>query len=372
MDVPTRPSAAPATTKVPRWRLRDVIRSLNGGPGYDGPKSDHFDGQRFFNATATAGHGLRDLLRWQRTRQRKLWPEWVENRAQPALPAALANGQIALTFINHITFLLQFNGLNVLTDPVYSQRVSPFRSLGPRRHRAPGLAFESLPPINLVVISHNHFDHLDIEALLRLNREHSPRFVTTLGNRAFLAEFGIHAVDELDWWQSVAAAGADVMLTPAQHWASRRPRSRNRTLWGGFIVRAGGRQVYFAGDTGYGAHFGQVRERVGRVDLALLPIGAYEPRWFMEDQHMNPDDSVRAHKDLQPKVSVGTHFGCFQLTDEGIDDPPLDLAIARERHGIAADAFQVLETGETRLFDGQGDVFTSNSSSSSRISAGPR
>ncbi len=377
MNAPTLPSPTgtatlPSKTQGRRWRIRDVLRSLTGGPGYDGPQSDHFNGRLFFNPDAPTGRSFKDFLRWQRTQQRKSWPEWVANRAQPVLPETLATGQIALTFINHITFLLQFNGLNVLTDPVYSQRVSPFRSVGPRRVRDPGLAFEALPPIHLVLITHNHYDHLDIETLLRLEQAHSPRFVTGLGNRAFLAGFGIQAVDELDWWQSVATAGAEVTLTPAQHWSSRGPRNRNRTLWGGFIVRASGRQVYFAGDTGYWTHFRQVRERVGRVDLALLPIGAYEPRWFMRDQHMNPDDAVRAHLDLEPKVSVATHFGCFQLTDEGIDDPPLELAAACERLGVSPDAFQVLETGETRLFDGQGDVFTSNTSSSSRINAGPR
>jgi L-ascorbate metabolism protein UlaG (beta-lactamase superfamily) len=381
MDVPARPTTAIA----PRpWRILDALRSLGGGPGYHGPPSDHFDGYRFFNPGAKTGRSFGDFLRWQRSRQRKLWPEWVQNRAQPALPADLAHGEVALTFINHITFLLQFHGLNVLTDPVYSQRVSPFRELGPKRVRAPGLAFEDLPPIHLVLITHNHYDHLDIETLLRLEQAHSPRFVTSLGNRAFLQQFGIRAVDELDWWQSVDMPGttegrdlrsggiAKVTLTPAQHWSSRRPRNRNRTLWGGFVVSASGRQVYFAGDTGYAGYFRDVRERFGRVDVALLPIGAYEPRWFMRDQHMNPEDAVRAHLDLEAKVSVGTHFGCFQLTDEGIDDPPLELAAARERHGVSPAAFQVLETGETRLFEGQGEAFGSNTSSNSPSSAGPR
>lgn len=381
MDAPARPTLAPSTNAHPeavaprRWRIRDVLRSLNGGPGYSGPPSDHFDGQLFFNPDVKAGRSFKDFLHWQRTRQRKLWPAWVENRARPALPARLAAGQVALTFINHITFLMQFRGLNVLTDPVYSQRVSPFRSMGPRRVRAPGLAFDDLPPIDLVLVTHNHYDHLDIGTLLRLQQAHSPRFVTSLGNRAFLEQFGIRAVDELDWWQSVEVGGATVTLTPAQHWSSRRPRNRNRTLWGGFIVQASQRQVYFAGDTGYWRHFLDVRERFGRVDVALLPIGAYEPRWFMRDQHMNPEDAVRAHLDLDAKVSVGTHFGCFQLTDEGIDDPPLELAAARERHGVCADAFQVLETGETRLFDGQGaasGAASSNNSSNSRTNAGPR
>jgi L-ascorbate metabolism protein UlaG (beta-lactamase superfamily) len=381
MDAPARPNSMTAPR---RWRIRDVLRSLKGGSGYDGPPSDHFDGHRFFNPGAKTGRSFGEFLRWQRTRQRKLWPEWVQNRTQPALPAHLTRGQVALTFVNHITFLIQFNGLNVLTDPVYSQRVSPFRSLGPERVRAPGLAFEDLPPVHLVLITHNHYDHLDIETLLRLEQAHSPRFVTSLGNRAFLQQFGIRAVDDLDWWQSIdvpaATEGrelrspgtAKVTLTPAQHWSSRGPRNRNRTLWGGFVISASDRQVYFAGDTGYGGHFRDVRERFGRVDVALLPIGAYEPRWFMRDQHMNPEDAVRAHLDLDPKVSVGTHFGCFQLTDEGIDDPPLELAAARERHGVSPAAFQILETGETRLFEGQGEVFGSNTSSNSLSSAGPR
>jgi L-ascorbate metabolism protein UlaG (beta-lactamase superfamily) len=369
MDTPAGPLIAPPRR---RWSFRDTFRSLEGGPGYEGPRSDHFDGHRFFNPDVQAGRSFKDFLRWQRTRQRKPWPEWVENRACPSLPDTLAPGQVALTFVNHITFLLQFRGLNVLTDPVYSQRASPFRSIGPKRVRDPGLLFEQLPPIHLVLITHNHYDHLDIETLLRLEEVHAPRFVTSLGNRAFLQQFGLHTVDDLDWWQSVEAAGATISLTPAQHWSSRRARNRNRTLWGGFIVRASERQVYFAGDTGYWKHFRDIRERFGRVDLALLPIGAYEPRWFMRDQHMNPEDAARAHLDLGARISVGTHFGCFQLTDEGIDDPPLELAAARERHGIAPDAFQVLETGETRVFDGRDESFRCSISSTSRINAGPR
>ena len=328
----------------------NTLRSLAGGPGYHGPPSDHFDGRFFFNPDAPAGRSFRDFLRWRRTANPKPWPRYVSNRIRPALPASLEQGRVALTFINHITFLIQFPGLNVLTDPVYSDRASPFRHLGPRRVRDPGLAFADLPPIHVVLVSHNHYDHLDIGTLLRLEATHAPHFITGLGNRAFLRSFGLRRVDELDWWQSVAAAEAAVIMTPAQHWSTRGPGSRNRTLWGGFIVRAGARQVYFAGDTGYWKHFNDVRARFGRVDLALLPIGAYEPRWFMCDQHMNPDDAVRAHVDLDARVSVGTHFGCFALTEEGIDEPVADLAAARQAHGIAAESFQVLETGESRVF----------------------
>jgi L-ascorbate metabolism protein UlaG (beta-lactamase superfamily) len=157
-------------------------------------------------------------------------------------------------------------------------------------------------------------------------------------------------VHELDWWQRMELADAEIIMTPAQHWSGRSGRNRNRTLWGGFVVRASGRQLFFAGDTGYWRHFRDIRERLGTMDVALLPIGAYEPRWFMGPQHMNPEDAVRAHLDLEPRVSIGTHFGCFKLTDEGIDDPVIELAAARERLGVSPESFQVLETGETRLF----------------------
>ncbi|HEY3786530.1 MAG TPA: MBL fold metallo-hydrolase [Steroidobacteraceae bacterium] len=354
MDSPGR---TPGRKPKISWSLRDTLRSLDGGPGYAGPPSDHFDGQVFFNPESRTRRSFGDFLKWQRTREPKPWPRWVVNRARPDPPASLAPGEIALTFINHITFLVQFAGLNILTDPVYSKRASPFRSVGPQRVREPGLAFEALPPIHVVLVTHNHYDHLDLPTLMRLEAVHAPHFITGLGNRAFLQQFGLHAVEELDWWQSASASGqsaspsgAQIIMTPAQHWSSRRPRNRNRTLWGGFVVQSAGRQLYFAGDTGYGGHFRQVRERLGRIDLALLPIGAYEPRWFMRDQHMNPDDAVLAHRDLEAATSVGTHFGCFQLTDEGIDEPVTDLAAARHSHGVTEEEFQVLDTGETRLF----------------------
>jgi len=322
-------------------------RSMTGGPGHRGPATDHFDGRVFFNLEAGAGRGFADFLRWQRTRQAAQWPTWVENRATPRIPSQLAQGELAFTFVNHITFLVQFRGLNVLTDPVWSERVSPVQWSGPRRVRAPGLAFEDLPRVDVVLVSHNHYDHLDLDTLRRLEVAHRPLFVTGLGNRAFLLDHGPRRVVELDWWQQVREHSASITFTPAQHWSGRGIRGRNRTLWGGFVVECDGRRVYFAGDTGYAPHFSDLRARCGVIEVALLPIGAYEPRWFMREQHMNPDDAVRAHLDLQAKLSLATHFGCFQLTDEGIDDPVIELAAARERHGLAADRFRVLETGET-------------------------
>ena len=328
--------------------VRELQKNLAGGPPHRGSRSDHFDGQRFFNPGACTDRSWRDLIKWCRTARIRPWPRRVENRLQPALPARLRAGQLALTFVNHITFLIQLRGLNILTDPVYSERVSPVSWCGPRRVRDPGLPFEQLPPIDLVLISHDHYDHLDIATLRRLEAAHRPCFVSGLGNRGFLRELGLRDVHELDWWQRLALPDAAITMTPAQHWSGRGIGNRNRTLWGGFHVRSRDGAVFFAGDTGYWRHFADIRRRLGIVDLALLPIGAYEPRWFESPHHMNPEEAVRAHLDLQARLSVGTHFGCFQLSDEGIDDPLIELAAARARHGVAREAFQVLETGETR------------------------
>jgi L-ascorbate metabolism protein UlaG (beta-lactamase superfamily) len=323
--------------------------SLRGGPGHRGPKTDHFDGETFFNPDASAGKSIGDFLRWQRTSRTTPWPRWVDNRAVPRLPATLKPGEIALTFVNHITYLLQFRGLNLLTDPVWSERVSPVQWSGPKRVRAPGLEFDALPPIDVVLVSHNHYDHLDLDTLRLLEQSHRPLFVTGLGNRAFLEEHGLGQVRELDWWQATSLDGARITCTPAQHWSGRGVSGRNRTLWGGFVIEAGERKVFFAGDTGYWRHFRDVRERLGVMDVAMLPIGAYEPRWFMSDQHMNPEEAVRAHLDLEARRSIGTHYGCFQLTDEGIDEPVRQLELARRRHGVPEHRFLALETGETLM-----------------------
>jgi L-ascorbate metabolism protein UlaG (beta-lactamase superfamily) len=324
-------------------------RSLAGGPGHRGPASDHFDGEVFRNENpaATAGRTFADFLRWQRTGRRAAWPTWVEHGIVPALPPRLASGECAATFVNHITFLLQFRGLSVLTDPVYAERVSPVQWAGPRRAHAPGLPFEQLPRIDLVLVSHNHYDHLDLDTLQRLEREHHPVFLTGLGNRPFLQEHGLTRVHELDWWQLHEDGAWRCRYVPAQHWSGRGLQGRNRTLWGGFVLEADACRVYFAGDTGYWRHFRTIRERCGAPDLALLPIGAYEPRWFMRDQHMDPEEAVRAHLDLEARQSLATHYGCFQLTDEAIDAPVHALERARVAHDVSTERFVALRPGET-------------------------
>jgi L-ascorbate metabolism protein UlaG (beta-lactamase superfamily) len=233
--------------------------------------------------------------------------------------------------------------LTLLTDPVWALRASPVQWAGPARVRNAGIPFDRLPRVDLVVVSHNHYDHMDLATLRRLQRRFDCRVVTTLGNKAFLEARGLRAVTELDWWQSHDG----VTATPAQHFAARTPFDRNRTLWAGFVLRLGERRLFFAGDSGYQTHFADIRARLGPFDVALIPIGAYEPRWFMSAAHMNPAEAVQAHLDLGSPLSIAMHFGCFQLTDEGIDEPVHDLARALEAQGVRPSRFRVLEPGET-------------------------
>ena len=309
--------------------------------------SDHYDGELFFNPSGATNKTVRDLLKWRLFGRRAQWPARVENTASPEVVARAVIGDLHLTFINHSTFLIQVDGLNILTDPVFSQRVSPFRSLGPKRVREPGLAMKDLPKIDLLLVSHNHYDHMDVQSLKDIARRDQPMTITPLGNGPILQRQGLARIAERDWWERVELAdGAGVIVTPAQHWSVRALPDRNRALWSGFIMETPRHKIFFAGDTGYAAHFKEIRARHGVMDLALLPIGAYEPRWFMKDQHMNPEDAVLAHLDLQAKRSIGMHFGTFQLTDEDFDAPVKELQAALKKHD--ATNFDVLEVGETR------------------------
>jgi L-ascorbate metabolism protein UlaG (beta-lactamase superfamily) len=315
------------------------------------PVSDHFDGERFYNLdrSKTIRKGFGDVLKWRfSSRPMGAWPRRAVNEFSPELPRSLGAAELAVTGINHATDLIQFSGLNLLTDPVFSERVSPVSWLGPRRVRPPGLAFEALPPIDIVLVSHNHYDHMDLATLVRLYRRDRPRFVVPLGNARTLEGAGIEGVVELDWWSETPLGDdASAVLVPVQHWSGRSLFDRRRALWGGFFIKRSSVSALFAGDTGYGAHFGLIRERLGAPDVSLLPIGAYEPRWFMKDQHINPEEAVRAHLDLGSRLSLGMHFGTFRLTDEGIDDPVTALAESRRARGLADDVFRPLHNGLT-------------------------
>jgi L-ascorbate metabolism protein UlaG (beta-lactamase superfamily) len=254
----------------------------------------------------------------------------------------------AITFINHASFVIRLSGGVVLTDPIFSERCSPVSWAGPRRARPPGVAFDDLPRPDVVLLSHNHYDHMDFPTLRALQGRHSPCFVTMLGNARRLARLGIVAT-ELDWWQDVSVGPLRITATPARHFSARTPFDRNRALWGGFMVSGGAGMVLFAGDSGAGSHWGDIRARLGAPDVALLPIGAYEPRWFMAAVHMDPAEAVQAHLALGARQSVGMHFGTFQLTDEAIDAPLRALEAVRQQTGVVR--FETLGFGETRVFE---------------------
>jgi L-ascorbate metabolism protein UlaG (beta-lactamase superfamily) len=307
-------------------------------------RGDHFDGRRFFNPDGPALQPFSKvpkLLLQSRTR----WPEQVA--VVPAVPPSLDGSTAVVTFVGHSTFLIQTPAGNILTDPMYSERAGPWNLLGPRRVRPPAVTLDDLPPVSIVLLSHGHYDHLDLQTLRALARRFDPLVIAPLGHDAIVRSAGVRNVETLDWWDGSKRAPLAVTMTPAHHFTARTPFDRNRALWGGFVVGAGNRRIYFAGDTAYVPFFADIRERLGPIDLALLPIGAYEPRWFMRSVHMNPAEAVQAHLDLEAAQSIGMHFGTFQLTTEGIDDPVNALAGALRERNVPASRFRAIGFGES-------------------------
>ncbi len=318
-----------------------------------GPVSDHFDGRRFFNPGVGPGPGGLDVLRWQLTSRRRAWPRHVDFPPGERPPARVEGTPLRAQYIGHSTVLLQTQGLNILTDPVFSQRTSPLPFIGPKRVHANGVALRDLPKIDAVLLSHNHYDHMDIASLRFLWKRDRPIIVTPLGNARILKRniSGIEAI-ELDWQQTAPLIpGVQVQCVPAQHWSSRTPFDRNKALWGGFVIDAPGGKIYFAGDSGDGPHFADIARDHGPFRLALLPIGAYEPRWFMRHHHMNPADAVRVHRLLGGPPTIALHYGTFRLSDEGYGEPVQDLATALATQQVAAEVFRVVQPGGVWAFD---------------------
>ncbi|MFL6844203.1 MAG: MBL fold metallo-hydrolase [Allosphingosinicella sp.] len=320
---------------------------------YEGPKSGHFDGKRFFNpdpgpATALHGGPMRYFNRWLGgSDDRARWPERVT--VTPTVPPREVEGEdMVVTWIGHATVLVQTRSLNILTDPIWSERASPFSVIGPKRVRAPGVRFEDLPKIDLVLVSHNHYDHLDLPTLKRLWDRDRPSIFTGLGNDAILRKAGIPA-RTLDWGQATHVA--DWYLVRAErshHWSSRWGSDRNRALWSAFTVETPEGKIFFAGDTGFGdGSWAKEAAAHGPFRLAILPIGAYLPRDVMQANHMDPDEAVRVFETLNPRQALGIHWGTFQLTFEAIDDPPRRLTAALRAHGIAPDRFITTEVGQS-------------------------
>ena len=316
-------------------------------PRYSGPRSDHFDGTRFWNQGQVEEHGTRDIWKWYLNRQQGAWREWTEAPPGPPPPRRVRAGALRVTFVNHATLLIQLDGVNVLTDPTWSERASPVSFAGPKRVRPPGIRFEDLPPVDAVLVSHNHYDHCDVPTLRRLADAFRPSIFAGLGNAAFLERKGIGRARDLDWWQSVDLPnGVRLTSVPVQHFSGRGLCDRNGTLWSGYVLEGRAGPVFFAGDTGWGPHFEQVRARFGPVALALLPIGAFRPEWFMGPVHVSPDEAVKAHRALEAGQSVAMHFGTFPLADDGQDEPVEKLRQALRHHGVSDSAFRVLEFGE--------------------------
>ena len=306
-----------------------------------------------------------DFLRWQ-------WESWGLDKT-PSSPTPSVQADLALlkspslptvTWIGHATALVQANGLSVLVDPIFSERASPVQIFGPKRAQAPGVAMSDLPNIDAVLISHNHYDHLDRASVAQLDEKakaagKTTLFIVPLGLKAWFNGIGIDSVVELDWWERHTVQGVAFHLTPVQHWSARSINDRSATLWGGWAVLGPDFHWYYAGDTGYSRDFADTAKQFasrqtealgGGFDLALVPVGAYEPRWFMSQQHVNPMESVRIHQDVGAKRSIGVHWGTFQLTDEPLDQPPRDLVAARQALDVKEADFGVLAIGESRQF----------------------
>lgn len=314
--------------------------------------SDHYDGKKFYNPTHIEGQSFGEILKFFVTSKKQDWPESVENHLKLNLNADLTQDQVSITFINHASVLIQLKGVNILTDPIWSERASPLSWIGPKRVRGAGIPFGKLPHIDLVLISHNHYDHLDLQSLKKLNNIFKPIFIVPLGDRDLLKDHGIQNVFEMDWWdKKLFSAGVEVQMTPSQHFSARGLFDSYKSLWGSYVILFHGHRIYFGGDTAYSVHFKSIREKVGPMDIALLPIGAYEPRWFMKQVHMNTEDALQAHIDLGSKQSIGIHLGTFQLSDEKIDQPDIDLKMAIKKVGFKESLFVVLSEGNTQLYN---------------------
>jgi N-acyl-phosphatidylethanolamine-hydrolysing phospholipase D len=341
------------------WLL--AASGTHANPYYD-PAKPHHTPEGFRNNYAGAvAKPVSALLRWKMDQLREGLPRPPQEPTpvtRPDLERLQANrSEASVTWIGHATTLVQCGGLNILTDPVFSERASPLPFAGPKRAQAPGIALDDLPPIDVVVISHNHYDHLDRASVVRLNKRSGGRtlFLVPLALKPWFEQQGVRHVVELDWWDRHVVGGVEFRLVPVQHWSQRTTNDRNQTLWGGWAVFGPRFAWYFSGDAGYSRDFADTREKLadhardGKLfDLALIAIGAYEPRWFMAPQHMNPVEAVQAHRDLGARRSIGVHWGTFELTDEPLDQPPRDLAAARQAMGVADEDFFVLKIGETR------------------------
>ena len=352
---PLDPAHSPAPTAA-RPQHRPLRRWLAAGAAAlaigilaacaQAPRYSNSDGQRLDKP-------LSEVLRWYWTRDRTAGdrPVHLPVLREPRATAPAHAGELSATWVGHATVLLRLDGVTLLTDPQFSQRASPVSWAGPQRRTPLPFAIEALPHIDLVLISHNHYDHLDEASVLALQRQPGgpPVFVVPQGLDAWFHDLGITNVQSLGWWAERAVAGVVLQGVPARHWSGRGLFDRSATHWSGWLLRKGGHTVYFAGDTGYGdgSDFRRIGQRAPGIDLALIPVGAYEPRWFMRDQHVDPAEALQIHRDLGARHSIGIHWGSFEMADEPLDAPIAALATARREQGVPEAAFRLLMHGQT-------------------------
>ena len=323
-----------------------AIGYLLSGPIYQGPVSDHFDGKKFRNPSGRDTKGPGSGFKYMRERSPGPWKKnYVTFVREELLPERVGEQGVKITFVNHSTFLIQYAGLNILTDPIWSYRCSPFQFAGPHRMRPPGVRFEDLPPIDLVLLSHNHYDHFDTNTNKDLIKKFSPRYIVPLGMKASLTKLGATEVEELDWFDETKVGEMIVMPTPANHFSSRGLFDQNKTLWCGFLLSFGEHKIYFVGDTGYGPNFKEMGQKYGPIDLCLIPIGAYDPEWFMGPIHISPSQALQVHHDIQSKQSIAKHFGTFPLADDGMFVAQTVLKEAMEAENFPPDQFIIPEEG---------------------------
>ena len=329
---------------------------LTGNPYYQGPVSDHFDGTRFFNPGRPWNKSRLDLLRWQMASEGKEpWPESVPSPYRDKPPARVDGASARIGFVGHASHFLQTGGLNILIDPVWSERCSPVTFAGPKRVNPPGIAFEDLPRIDVVLLTHNHYDHLDVDTLGALVSRDNPRLIAPLGNDTIVREAVPAArVEVFDWHKDVVLNNkVRVHFTPAQHWSARGLFDRLCALWSSYIIETPAGAIYHIGDTGFDASlFKTTRARYGAPRLAIMPIGAYEPRWFMKDQHINPQEAVEIMQIMGASHALGHHWGTFKLTDEGVTRPPEALAAALAEKKIAPQRFRAMQPGQAFWLEG--------------------
>jgi L-ascorbate metabolism protein UlaG (beta-lactamase superfamily) len=334
------------------FEANPVMKIKRSPKTYSGPVSDHFDGARFFDPDGVPPKSLRHVVRWQfgRGRKRATWPDWAPSPHADTPPARVEGEKVRLSFVGHVSWLIQTAGLNILIDPVWSERASPLSFAGPKRRNDPGIAFEALPKIDVVLVSHGHYDHLDAPTLSKLAASFAPRIITPLGNDTAMrrANAAIQA-ETFDWHDRVEFGnGMAATLVPTRHWSARGLFDRNQALWASFVLETPAGKIYVVCDSSYGEgkHFRSVAAAHGPLRLAILPIGAYEPRWFMRDQHMNPSDAVKALADCGAVQALAHHHGTFQLTDEAIDAPAIALGAAMDAAKLPREKFAVLKPGQ--------------------------